>query len=234
MSHNENLELTTLDDFFVFFPSAPLLPSRGKGSTRAWRFALSLLPPPGTHPPISGMGGGLSLFGGRDVRLLVAGLDAAGKTTVLYKLKNGPKRAGTAVNTIPTLNFNVETCRMKNIKFSIWDVGGQDSIRPLWRHYFTGTQGLIYVVDTNDRARIKKAAEELHTMVANNEMRHACVLIFANKMDLPHSLDIDELTSEMQLQLLEGRPWHIQRSCATTGEGLWEGLRWMAANVKDL
>jgi small GTP-binding protein len=177
---------------------------------------------------------GNALFGSREVRLLVAGLDAAGKTTVLYKLRNGPKRAGNTVNTIPTLNFNVETCRFKKIKFSIWDVGGQDSIRPLWRHYFTGTQGLIYVVDSADRGRIQKAAEELHAVVSNYEMRHACVLIFANKTDLPHSLSPDELEKEMRLGLWADRPWHIQPSCATTGEGLWEGLQWMAANVKDL
>jgi len=174
------------------------------------------------------------LFGSREVRLLVAGLDAAGKTTVLYKLKNGQKRAGSTVSTLPTLNFNVETCKFKNVKFSIWDVGGQDSIRPLWRHYYTGTQGLIYVVDSNDRGRIQKAAEELHTMVSNYEMRHACVLIYANKMDLPHSLGSDELEKEMRLGLLADRPWHIQESCATTGEGLWLGLQWLAANVKDL
>merc|ERR1712083_1252095 len=92
----------------------------------------------------------------KEVRILVAGLDAAGKTTILYKLKKGQKRAGDTVNTIPTMNFNVESCRYKGIKFSAWDVGGQDSIRPLWRHYYTGTQGLIYVVDSNDINRIRK------------------------------------------------------------------------------
>ena len=69
-------------------------------------------------------------------------------------------------------------------------MGGQDSIRPLWRHYYTGTQGLIYVVDSNDRERIKKAAEELHSVVCNCEMRYACLLLFANKTDLPHALSM--------------------------------------------
>lgn len=71
------------------------------------------------------------------------GLDAAGKTTILYKLK-----LNQSVTTIPTVGFNVETVTYKNVKFNVWDVGGQDKIRPLWRHYYTGTQGLVFVVDS--------------------------------------------------------------------------------------
>ena len=103
------------------------------------------------------------LFGKKEMRILMVGLDAAGKTTILYKLK-----LGEIVTTIPTigkwkrnvltndywnspLGFNVETVEYKNISFTVWDVGGQDKIRPLWRHYFQNTQGLIFVVDSNDR-----------------------------------------------------------------------------------
>ena len=78
-----------------------------------------------------------NLFGKRDMRILMVGLDAAGKTTILYKLK-----LGEIVTTIPTIGFNVETVEYKNISFTVWDVGGQDKIRPLWRHYFQNTQGL--------------------------------------------------------------------------------------------
>jgi len=67
------------------------------------------------------------------MRLLMLGLDAAGKTTILYKLKLNQD-----VTTIPTVGFNVETVTYKNVKFNVWDVGGQDKIRPLWRHYFSG------------------------------------------------------------------------------------------------
>ncbi|PAV63608.1 hypothetical protein WR25_20860 isoform B [Diploscapter pachys] len=81
------------------------------------------------------------LFGKKQVRILMVGLDAAGKTTILYKLK-----LGEIVSTIPTIGFNVETVEYKNISFTVWDVGGQDKIRPLWRHYFQNTQGLIFVV----------------------------------------------------------------------------------------
>lgn len=90
----------------------------------------------------------------------LVGLDAAGKTTILYKLK-----LGEIVTTIPTIGFNVETVEYKNICFTVWDVGGQDKIRPLWRHYFQNTQGLIFVVDSNDRERITEAQDELQKMV---------------------------------------------------------------------
>ncbi len=97
------------------------------------------------------------------LNIFLVGLDAAGKTTILYKLK-----LGEIVTTIPTIGFNVETVEYKNICFTVWDVGGQDKIRPLWRHYFQNTQGLIFVVDSNDRERITEAQDELQKMVIFN------------------------------------------------------------------
>lgn len=64
-------------------------------------------------------------------------------------------------------------------------MGGQDKIRPLWRHYYTGTQGLIFVVDSADRDRIDEARQELHRIINDREMRDAIILVFANKQDLP-------------------------------------------------
>jgi len=88
------------------------------------------------------------LIGKKEMRILMVGLDAAGKTTILYKLKLGEVLSSTArsldpaqvVTTIPTIGFNVETVEYKNISFTVWDVGGQDKIRPLWRHYYQNTQ----------------------------------------------------------------------------------------------
>ncbi|KAM9596900.1 ADP-ribosylation factor 2 isoform 2-T3 [Trichechus inunguis] len=117
-----------------------------------------------------------SLFGKKEMRILMVGLDAAGKTTILYKLK-----LGEIVTTIPTIGFNVETVEYKNISFTVWDVGGQDKIRPLWRHYFQNTQGLIFVVDSNDRERVNEAREELTRMLAEDELRDAVLLVFVNK-----------------------------------------------------
>ncbi|XP_009894050.1 PREDICTED: ADP-ribosylation factor 4 [Charadrius vociferus] len=151
------------------------------------------------------------------------GLDAAGKTTILYKLK-----LGEIVTTIPTIGFNVETVEYKNICFTVWDVGGQDKIRPLWRHYFQNTQGLIFVVDSNDRERIQEAAEELQKMLQEDELRDAVLLLFANKQDLPNAMAISEMTDKLGLQSLRNRTWYVQATCATQGTGLYEGLDWLS------
>merc|ERR1712073_52362 len=168
------------------------------------------------------------LFGMKDMRILMVGLDAAGKTTILYKLK-----LGEIVTTIPTIGFNVETVEYKNICFTVWDVGGQDKIRPLWRHYFQNTQGLIFVVDSNDRERISEARDELMRMLAEDELREAVLLIFANKQDLPNAMNAAEITDKLGLHSLRNRVWYIQATCATSGDGLYEGLDWLSNQLKN-
>ena len=168
------------------------------------------------------------MFGNKQVRILMVGLDAAGKTTILYKLK-----LGEIVTTIPTIGFNVETVEYKNISFTVWDVGGQDKIRPLWRHYFQNTQGLIFVVDSNDRERVGEAREELMRMLAEDELRDAVLLIFANKQDLPNAMNAAEITDKLGLHSLRNRNWYIQAACATSGDGLYEGLDWLSNQLKN-
>merc|ERR1711861_103129 len=167
------------------------------------------------------------MVGTKEMRILMVGLDAAGKTTILYKLK-----LGEVVTTIPTIGFNVETVEYKNISFTVWDVGGQDKIRPLWRHYFQNTQGLIFVVDSNDRERVSEAREELGRMLAEDELRDAVLLVFANKQDLPNSMRAPEITDKLGLHSLRNRTWYIQATCATSGDGLYEGLDWLSASIK--
>ena len=168
------------------------------------------------------------LFGKQEMRILMVGLDAAGKTTILYKLK-----LGEVVTTIPTIGFNVETVEYKNISFTVWDVGGQDKIRPLWRHYYQNTQGVIFVVDSNDQDRIEDARNELERMLAEDELRDAVLLIFANKQDLPKAMSPSSLTEQLGLSAMR-RKWFIQGTCATTGDGLYEGLDWLSTTLKDV
>ncbi|KAI0984290.1 hypothetical protein GJ496_003731 [Pomphorhynchus laevis] len=155
------------------------------------------------------------------------GLDSAGKTTILYKL-----RLGTTVSTMPTVGFNVETVTYKNVKFNVWDVGGQDKIRPLWRHYYTGTQGLIFVVDSSDHDRLDECRAELHRIVSDREMKDAAVLVFANKQDVLNALKPIEIQERLRLDRLQDRSWYVQPSCATTGNGLFEGIAWLASVCK--
>ncbi|XP_014337480.2 LOW QUALITY PROTEIN: ADP-ribosylation factor 4-like [Bos mutus] len=163
------------------------------------------------------------LFGKQQMRILMVGLDAAGKTTILYKLK-----LGEIVTTISTIGFNVETVEYKNICFKVWDIGGQDKIRPLWRHYFENTQGLIFVVDSNDRERIQEGAEELQKMLQEDELRDAVLLLFANKQDLPNAMAISEIGQIISLQSLLNRTWYVQATWATQGTSLYEGLDWLS------
>merc|ERR1712232_357888 len=111
--------------------------------------------------------------------------------------------------------------------------GGQDKIRKLWRHYYQNTQGLIFVVDSNDRDRIEDAREELGKMLLEDEMRDAVLLVFANKQDLPNSMTASEVVEKLGLQRLQNRQWFIQSACATTGDGLYEGLDWMSRTLSS-
>ncbi|KAM7421956.1 hypothetical protein PAMA_010163 [Pampus argenteus] len=164
----------------------------------------------------------------KPVRILMVGLDAAGKTTLLYKLK-----LAEVVTTIPTIaGFNVETLEHRNISFTVWDVGGQTIIRPLWRHYYTNTQGLIFVVDSNDPERMKEAADELHRMFEEDELRGVALLVYANKQDLPRAMSVSDITEALSLSGVS-QPWLVQASCAVSGSGLVEGLDWLSNQILE-
>ena len=95
------------------------------------------------------MGNALARFRSRKHRrVLLVGLDAAGKTTLLFRLY-----AGKSLNTIPTVGFNVKTVPFQGLQLHVWDVGGQEQLREFWRHHFTGTQGLVFVVDAADEGQ---------------------------------------------------------------------------------
>ena len=155
------------------------------------------------------------------------GLDAAGKTTILYKL-----HIGEVLSTVPTIGFNVEKVQYKNMLFTVWDVGGQEKLRPLWRHYFNNTDGLIYVVDSLDRERIKKARAEFNQIIEDPLMRNSALLVFANKQDMKGAMKPAEVCEALGLHDLKGRQWHVQGSVAIRGEGLYEGLDWLCSALR--
>lgn len=139
---------------------------------------------------------------------------------------------GERVTTIPTIGFNVETVQYRNLSFTIWDVGGQDKIRSLWRYYYNNTDALIFVVDATDRNRFAQAAEELHSVLACEEMQHAKVLVFANKQDLPDAVSPSELVDQLNLRSLR-HEWYMQACSATIGTGIYEGLDWITATITN-
>eukprot|EP00747_Dinoflagellata_sp_TGD_P060499 gnl/TRDRNA2_/TRDRNA2_152051_c0_seq2.p1 gnl/TRDRNA2_/TRDRNA2_152051_c0~~gnl/TRDRNA2_/TRDRNA2_152051_c0_seq2.p1 ORF type:complete len:182 (-),score=47.77 gnl/TRDRNA2_/TRDRNA2_152051_c0_seq2:450-995(-) len=170
-----------------------------------------------------------SRFAGlQEAKLMMVGLDAAGKTTILYKLK-----LGEVVSTIPTVGFNVEQVEYKNISMTVWDIGGQDKIRKLWRYYYAGVQGVIFVVDSSDVHRVQDAREELHKVMSADELREASVLVYANKQDLPGAMSASELADKLGLRDLRSGRWFIQSACAVSGDGIYEGLDWLSKAVKE-
>ncbi|XP_047137914.1 uncharacterized protein LOC124814351 isoform X1 [Hydra vulgaris] len=179
---------------------------------------------------LSKLASALNDFGNRRARILLLGLDAAGKTTILYKLKLNEN-----VTTIPTIGFNVEEVTpIKNVTFTMWDVGGQEKIRPLWRHYYQGSEGLVFVVDASDVLRIQEAREELFSVLKDEGISNGIpAVILANKQDLPNALKSWELVDKMRLRELSGNPWHVQEMCALTGDGLYEGIQKLAEMVKS-
>ncbi|CAJ0955516.1 unnamed protein product, partial [Mesorhabditis belari] len=165
-------------------------------------------------------------FGNRQAKILLVGLDGAGKTTFLYKLK-----LGEVITTIPTIGFNVESVQYKSITCTCWDVGGQTKIRPLWRYYFENSDCVIFVIDSSDRQRIKEAKEELDALFAEDTLRNAIFLILANKQDLPMALPPGEMIDLLELSNQRKQKWFVQSCCAHTGDGIYEGLDWLEKNL---
>ena len=146
------------------------------------------------------------MLGKQEKRILMVGLDAAGKTTILYKLK-----LGEVVTTIPTIGFNIETVEYKNIKFTVWDVGGSDRISPLWTHYYQNTDAIVFVVDSRDTdfERIQDAHDELDQLMNEDMLRGAPLLVLANKQDLPKTMSIAEVADKLELSSLLNRDWNV-------------------------
>jgi len=157
------------------------------------------------------------------VRLLMVGLDNAGKTTILYQLK-----IGETTKTVPTIGFNLETIQFKGLNFTIWDVNGQEHLRVLWKHYYKETDGIIFVVDSSDRERIEEANKELSEMLSEEELKGISILIMANKQDIEGSMSPTEVTEKLGLLQVKNKEWNVQGTSAITGQGLQDGLDWLA------
>ena len=156
----------------------------------------------------------------KEVRLLVLGLDNAGKTTILKKFK------GEDIETIsPTLGFDIQTFDFRGYKLNVWDVGGQKTIRSYWRNYFEQTDGIVWVVDSADKRRLQQCKQELSKIMGQEKLAGASLLVFANKQDLMTSADPDEVHDAMK-SAIGKRDFKIQGCSAEDGSGLQDGMEW--------
>ena len=162
-----------------------------------------------------------------DFHLVMIGLDGAGKTTVLYRMK-----VDQYLNTVPTIGFNCERVkgtigRSAGLTFLVWDVGGQEKIRPLWRSYTRATDGIIFVVDSADYDTLEEARMELHRTINYQDNINIPLLVLANKQDLHMAMGEEEVVHAMGLRKLRSTLWCVELTCGLTGEGLETGIEMM-------
>ncbi|KAM9843352.1 ADP-ribosylation factor-like protein 4D [Aulostomus maculatus] len=161
------------------------------------------------------------------LHVVVIGLDSAGKTSLLYRLK-----LREFVETIPTKGFNMERIKvpMGNSKthsttFQVWDVGGQEKLRPLWKSYTRRTDGLVFVVDAAETERMEEAKVELNRITRSAENQGVPVLVLANKQDLDGAMSASEVEKLLALHELSSSTLHHTQGCsALDGQGLQAGL----------
>jgi len=162
-----------------------------------------------------------------EARILVLGLDNAGKTTILKKLSDED------VTTItPTQGFNIKSLMHEGFKLNVWDIGGQKSIRPYWRNYFDQTDCLLYVIDSADRKRLEETGDELSKLLEEDKLAGVPLLVLANKQDLLNALPANEVAEGLNLFSIRDRPWQIQPCSAKNGTGLQDGMEWLVKQVK--
>jgi len=164
----------------------------------------------------------------KEARILVLGLDNAGKTTILKKLSDED-----ISHIMPTQGFNIKTLARDNFKLNVWDIGGQKSIRPYWRNYFDQTDALVYVIDSADKRRMPETGVELGQLLDEEKLDGIPLLVFANKQDLMNALPASEISTGLNLVTIRDREWQIQACSAKTKEGLQEGLEWLISIINN-
>ena len=162
------------------------------------------------------------LFGKKEVRLLILGLDNAGKTTVLYQMQFGEAKV-----TVPTLGFNVETVNYENLTFQMWDLGGQSEFRPYWKCYYEKTDAIIFVIDSTDKDRLDIAKQELLFLIKEDDLKGVPIAILANKQDLEGALSDIEISEMLGLSDIKTNQWAIFKTVAKTGVGLDNAFKWL-------
>ena len=164
----------------------------------------------------------------RRFKITIIGLDNAGKTTALYRLLQG-----VVINTQPTVGSNVETIERQNVKLQCWDLAGQTAFRQGWTTFFNGTDAILFIVDSSDRTRIGEARTELFRVLEDESTGNCCILILANKQDLPNCMSVTDVMESLQLSEIKDHEWSILPSCSLTGQGLEEAVDWFVAHLDN-
>merc|ERR1712176_340889 len=163
----------------------------------------------------------------QEARILMLGLDNAGKTTILKKMSEED-----ISHIMPAQGFNIKSLIHEGFKLNVWDIGGQKTIRPYWSNYFESSDALVYVIDSSDERRLEESGQELKELLAEDKLASIPLLIFANKQDLLQAQKCDEISQFLQLEnTVTDRTWTIQASSAKEGTGLLEGMEWLVEEM---
>jgi len=163
---------------------------------------------------------------GKEAYMIILGLDASGKTTLLNRLKTNE-----GATTVPTIGFTNETIKYGRLTFNMFDIGGQTKLRKMWHHYFENANAVVFVIDSNDTVRMNEVKSEIDKLLEHPSLANIPFLFFANKQDLPNSLDKDKLISRLGLLKIRGREWTVAESVATDGKGIEGGFDWLSKNL---
>lgn len=159
-------------------------------------------------------------------RIIILGMQNAGKTTILYRLS-----LGTIVKTTPTIGSNVEEITYNNATFQAWDLGGQESTRSLWDVYYMNTDAVVYVIDSQDDEYFEESKAQFHKLLAHPALKNSLILIFANKQDLQGAKTVNKIIQDYELDKIKSHIWHIQSCSALKGEGLVTGIKWLSEQL---
>ena len=134
---------------------------------------------------------------------------------------------------IPTIGFNVETIDHNGYRVTMWDIGGCDKIRPLWRHYFAGTTGTLFFIDAADRDRLPDAVFSLGLLLSQDSLAHVPFAILVNKSDLPHAMTVEEVRAACAPAMGADGAGRCEwfRVVAPTADGLPPALDWLCERM---
>jgi ADP-ribosylation factor-like protein 2 len=151
--------------------------------------------------------------------ILFLGLDNAGKSSVIKVFM------GESIDDLlPALGFEIKTVECQGYRLGCWDVGGQTTIRAYWINYFEGTDGVVWVIDSTDRERFAFCKKELDSILQQERLASASLLIFANKQDIGGALASTEIRDALELDQIQRRHWPIVPCSAATRAGVDDGI----------
>lgn len=157
------------------------------------------------------------------------GLDDSGKTTVLYQWV-----LNATITARPTSGMNMETIDADTMQLRVFDFAGNDRSRNFWEAYLPTAHAMVWVIDSSDHARLQKTKEAFRRIIGSEHFQKKPVALLANKQDVAHCIDVEDIKRELELEHIHDRPCEIFTCIATEGRGLDKPLRWLVSEISDL